>query len=50
MRCISCNREIAPDEKGVKFPCPNCDRIIVRCEKCRVLANPYKCECGFEGP
>ena len=50
MKCISCHREISPHENAVIFPCPRCEESIVRCEKCRVLANPYKCSCGFEGP
>ncbi|MBU7010719.1 MAG: DUF1610 domain-containing protein [Theionarchaea archaeon] len=50
MKCTSCHREVSPHEKVVTFPCPQCDETIVRCEKCRILANPYKCSCGFEGP
>ena len=50
MRCTSCHREVSPHENVVTFSCPRCDEPIVRCERCRVLANPYKCSCGFEGP
>ncbi|MCC7569546.1 MAG: zinc finger domain-containing protein [Candidatus Methanofastidiosa archaeon] len=51
MECSSCKRKIAPKEKMVKFPCPACTAEIIRCEKCRVLANDYTCpECGFVGP
>ncbi|MFQ6087995.1 MAG: zinc finger domain-containing protein [Candidatus Methanofastidiosia archaeon] len=50
MKCISCHREISSKEVMVKFPCPRCDSLIVRCEKCRVLVVPYQCECGFGGP
>jgi len=51
-RCTSCNRPIAPDERGVRFICPNCGKAeIWRCEKCRKLGTPWKCPvCGFEGP
>ncbi len=50
--CSSCNRPIAPYERGIKFYCPNCgESIIWRCPKCRKLVVPYKCvKCGFEGP
>lgn len=50
MKCTSCQKEISPHEKVVTFPCPQCEETVIRCEKCRVLANPYRCSCGFEGP
>ncbi|MHC1598621.1 MAG: zinc finger domain-containing protein [Candidatus Methanofastidiosia archaeon] len=51
MECTSCKRKITPKEKMVKFPCPECEMEIIRCEKCRVLGNKYKCPgCEFEGP
>ena len=48
--CGACNREVTDD--FVEFKCPSCGKSrIVRCEKCRQQAKPYKCEeCGFEGP
>jgi len=50
--CSSCNKPIDPREKAVKFYCPECGKVLIRrCERCRLLARPYKCEnCGFEGP
>lgn len=50
--CSSCNRPIAPWEKGVAFLCPNCGKVVIwRCASCRKLGVPYKCpNCGFEGP
>ncbi|MEM0286731.1 MAG: zinc finger domain-containing protein [Nitrososphaerota archaeon] len=50
--CSSCNRTINPRENAVKFYCPDCGKVLIwRCERCRKLARPYKCEnCGFEGP
>jgi len=51
-RCTSCNRPIPPDERGVRFLCPNCGKAeIWRCERCRICGTPYRCPvCGFEGP
>ncbi len=45
--CISCGREV---KDFVEFPCPNCGKMIIRCNICRENKNPYRCECGFEGP
>ncbi len=52
LRCTTCKENVIADEGWVKFLCPNCGEfLIVRCSKCRRLANPYRCEkCGFEGP
>ena len=47
MACISCGRE-ATDY--VEFPCPECGKMLRRCADCRKNENPFKCECGFEGP
>jgi predicted RNA-binding Zn-ribbon protein involved in translation (DUF1610 family) len=46
------NWPLAPRERGVAFPCPNCGKtIIVRSARSRKLGVPYRCpECGFEGP
>lgn len=33
-----------------EFPCPDCSSKLVRCNHCREIKNPYKCECGFTGP
>ena len=51
--CSCCNRHIMPNDKCVKFTCPNCDKknLIWRCESCREAARPYTCsKCGFTGP
>jgi len=50
IECISCKQEIPLIDTYVEFPCPECDAIIFRCEKCRIFGHAYKCECGFEGP
>ncbi|HII95492.1 MAG: hypothetical protein AMQ22_01941 [Candidatus Methanofastidiosum methylothiophilum] len=51
MKCTSCKREITSNEQAVQFPCPSCDEIVIRCERCRVLVNKYQCKCGeFVGP
>jgi len=36
--CSCCHRHIMPNDKCVKFDCPNCDNgdLIWRCESCRV--------------
>jgi len=51
-RCFCCNRPIPPGDLAVKFPCPNCGKIVIwRCSTCRSLSRPYKCPvCGFAGP
>ncbi|HDI10377.1 MAG TPA: DUF1610 domain-containing protein [Euryarchaeota archaeon] len=51
-RCISCQRDIKPRERSVKFFCPSCGEVLLwRCEVCRIHGNKYTCpECGFEGP
>lgn len=46
-RCITCGRMV---KKFAEFPCPDCGEKIVRCKHCREIKNPYKSECGFEGP
>ncbi|MCF3652683.1 MAG: zinc finger domain-containing protein [Aigarchaeota archaeon] len=50
--CTSCKKPIEPHEHAVKFPCPNCGKVIIwRCRLCRELAKPYICpSCGFMGP
>ncbi|MGC9148925.1 MAG: zinc finger domain-containing protein [Sulfolobales archaeon] len=50
--CTSCKRIIAPHEKSVSFPCPNCGKYVIRrCYRCRTSGVPYRCPvCGFEGP
>ncbi|MGB9622743.1 MAG: zinc finger domain-containing protein, partial [Candidatus Bathyarchaeia archaeon] len=52
MSCISCGKRISPDEKAVKFMCPNCGSVsIIRCEKCRLFGRSYRCpKCDFTGP
>ena len=36
--CSCCHRHIMPNDKCVKFDCPNCDNgdLIWRCESCRI--------------
>lgn len=48
--CTSCKQEIPLIDPYVKFACPECDRMIYRCDKCRTFGHTYKCECGFVGP
>ncbi len=50
--CSSCGKTIPPYERAARFLCPNCGEVVIwRCERCRRLANTYKCpKCGFEGP
>jgi predicted RNA-binding Zn-ribbon protein involved in translation (DUF1610 family) len=51
--CSCCHRNIMPNDKSVKFNCPNCEKgdLIWRCESCRVAVRNYKCSvCNFEGP
>ncbi len=52
LRCVSCGKRVETENFWVEFPCPSCGEVkIIRCERCRKLANPYKCgKCGFEGP
>lgn len=48
--CQSCKQEIPLIEPYVQFKCPQCGKLIARCEKCRTFGHAYTCECGFEGP
>lgn len=50
--CSCCLRHIMPNDKCVKFNCPDCGaKLIWRCQSCREAARSYKCSaCGFEGP
>ena len=50
--CWCCKRHIMPNDKCVKFYCPDCGQGLVwRCQSCREAARTYRCiECGFEGP
>jgi len=50
--CISCGKKVETESSWIEFDCPSCGKEkVTRCEKCRRLANIYKCpECGFEGP
>ncbi len=52
LRCVSCGKKVETENFWVEFDCPNCsEEKIIRCERCRRLANVYKCgKCGFEGP
>lgn len=49
-RCSTCGARVIIGEGAVKFPCPYCDELIVRCARCRKLAREYKSKCGFVGP
>ncbi|MFA5077503.1 MAG: zinc finger domain-containing protein [Candidatus Micrarchaeia archaeon] len=46
-RCMTCGKMV---KEFVEFPCPECGSKLVRCNHCREVKNPYKCECGFQGP
>lgn len=49
--CTSCKIKITNDTKSTKFKCPECGNLIVRCNKCRILAIEWKCpNCGYTGP
>ncbi|CAI9831147.1 MAG: zinc finger domain-containing protein [Nitrosopumilus sp.] len=51
-RCSCCKRHVMPNDKCVKFDCPDCgEERIWRCQSCREAAREYACpKCGFEGP
>ena len=52
-RVVVVNRPIMPNDKCVKFNCPDCDDgdLIWRCESCREAARTYTCSsCNFTGP
>lgn len=50
--CDCCHRHIIPNDKCVKFNCPNCGSVLLwRCQSCREAARFYSCtQCNFEGP
>jgi len=50
--CSGCNRHIMPNDKSVKFNCPECGvKLLWRCQSCRESATSYSCdECKFLGP
>ena len=51
--CSCCHRHIMPNDKCVKFKCPNCDNgdLFWRCECCRISVRSYTCSsCNFQGP
>lgn len=49
--CSCCSRHIMPNDKCVKFGCPECGQTeIWRCQSCRESAKGYSCACGFGGP
>ncbi|MBI5146546.1 MAG: RNA-binding protein [Thaumarchaeota archaeon] len=50
--CSCCHRHIMPNDRCVKFNCPECGAILIwRCESCRESARTYTCgSCGFQGP
>lgn len=50
LACISCGTYFTASSGFVKFECPECGNIIVRCERCRTLGKNYICKCGFSGP
>jgi len=51
MSCNGCGASITPGEHSVKFKCPACGEMIVRCSKCKITSNNYTCKkCGFVGP
>jgi len=48
--CVSCGVYVEAGGGNVRFPCPECGELIVRCRRCRKLGRRYACECGFSGP
>ena len=49
--CRCCHRNIMPNDKCVRFPCPECGEVTIwRCQSCRESAKEYVCDCGFRGP
>ncbi|MFY9300469.1 MAG: zinc finger domain-containing protein [Candidatus Nitrosotenuis sp.] len=50
--CSCCNKHIMPNDKCVKFMCPECGTVLIwRCESCRDAARTYTCQsCNFSGP
>ncbi|WP_081844886.1 zinc finger domain-containing protein [Candidatus Nitrosotenuis uzonensis] len=50
--CSCCHRHIMPNDKCVKFNCPECGSVLIwRCESCREAARPFTCRsCSFSGP
>ena len=50
--CSGCNRHIMPNDKSVKFDCPECGAALLwRCQSCRESATTYTCKsCNFSGP
>jgi predicted RNA-binding Zn-ribbon protein involved in translation (DUF1610 family) len=52
MRCTNCGKSIGAEDNWVEFGCPKCGKTkIIRCDKCKKIENPYKCqECKFTGP
>ncbi|NIQ07854.1 MAG: DUF1610 domain-containing protein [Candidatus Korarchaeota archaeon] len=51
-KCSCCHRYIMPNDKCVKFDCPDCGSALIwRCQSCREAVRDYKCHsCGFQGP
>ena len=49
-KCVSTKQSISNDVGSVQFPCPECDRTIIRSKKARVNGTKYQCPCGFAGP
>ena len=42
--CVSCGKKVETENYWVEFDCPECGKEkITRCERCRRLANVYKC-------
>jgi predicted RNA-binding Zn-ribbon protein involved in translation (DUF1610 family) len=48
MKCTSCNKEVT--DNYIRFKCPQCSKVLIRCKACRERASAYKCECGLVGP
>jgi len=50
--CSCCMRPIMPNDKCVKFNCPDCGaELIWRCQSCRESARTYTCSaCNVTGP
>lgn len=46
--CVTCGKQT---KVYSEFPCPSCGTKLARCQHCRLISNPYKCnKCGLDGP
>ncbi|MEF8848119.1 MAG: zinc finger domain-containing protein [Candidatus Thermoplasmatota archaeon] len=48
--CVSCGKGLLKLGSS-SFKCPECKKLIGRCNKCREQGQKYTCpKCGFTGP